>query len=147
MGITVNVQPGATVNNYDIHDNENVYVSIPDPATDTPDIHTDTPGATPPPFEEAIPECFRTGILMTAWDKLRKEGILRDDFQMTDPKAAVAYRLAEYFNEKLKDLNKRANTKQWQCFERFWGFNNLKTRGGDISKDTDNTIANIFSTL
>ena len=100
-----------------------------------------------PSWEAAIPEWLRTGKLGAAWSELRRNGVLREDYQLTEKKAAVAYRLVEGFHQAWEDLNGRKRNKPWRCFEDFWGFDNLKTRGGSISKELETTITKIFREL
>ncbi len=100
-----------------------------------------------PSWEEVIPEYLRTGKLWVAWSELRKKGILKDDFQLMENKAAVAHRLVECFHQAWIDLNGRKGNKPWRYFEKFWGFENLKTRGGSISNELETTITKIFREL
>ena len=98
-------------------------------------------------WEESIPEWLRTGKLGVAWSELRRDGVLREDYQLTEKKAAVAYRLVEGFHQAWEDLNGRKRNKPWRCFEDFWGFEHLKTRGGSISKELETVITKIFREL
>lgn len=97
-----------------------------------------------PSWEVAIPEWLRTGKLLIAWNELRKADILREDYQLREKKAAVAYRLVEGFHQAWVDLNGKRGNKPWKYFEDFWGFENLKTRGGSISKESETVITKIF---
>lgn len=100
-----------------------------------------------PSWEEAIPEWLRMGKLGEAWSELRNNGVLREDYQLAERKAAVAYRLVEGFHQAWEDLNGRKRNKPWRCFEEFWGFEHLKTRGGSISKELETVITKIFREL
>lgn len=115
---------------------------------ETSEIHTgDEEDKILPSWEEVIPEWLRTGKLLIAWNELRRDGVLREDYQLKEKKAAVAYRLVEGFHQAWEELTGRKGNKPWRYFEDFWGFENLKTRGGSISKESETAITKIFREL
>jgi len=95
-----------------------------------------------PSFEEAIPEYLRTGKLFVAWEKLKEEGFLDDNYHLAEetPKLA-AKRIVELFAEY------RNENKRWTIFENFWGIKNLRMMPGKVSDEKDIILSRIFREL
>lgn len=94
-------------------------------------------------FEKTIPEEFRTGLLLKAWNELVKAKILTEDYQLGPgvPITAAKF-IVEAFCQKRK-MSK--NT--WAPFEQFWGVTNLRTRNDKLNKEHKNIISRIFRNL
>lgn len=94
-----------------------------------------------PSFEEAIPEYLRTGKLLVAWNKLRKAGILNEDYRLADDVSnAAAHFMVTCFCEKKKN-------NEWKPFEQFWGLKDLRWSKCEFSKEQELKISTIFREL
>lgn len=94
-------------------------------------------------FEKTIPEEFRTGLLLKAWNKLVENQILTKDYQLAKGTSKLAAKyIVESFCHK-----KGMNMISWKPFEDFWGLRNLKAIKGTFNKELESKISKIFREL
>lgn len=107
-----------------------------------------------PTFEEAIVKRgFGTGLFMAAWNQLRNEGFLTEDYQLgekTSRKTAAVMIAA--FSNKYNEINGIKNGENlWKPFESFWDKehlkNDLKQASSENQSDEEKKIYKIFREL
>lgn len=133
------------INNYDIHDNTihggNFYLAE---QTKKGENEGDKGRKTEEgevqilSFEEAIPEELRIGQMFGVWVKLKKKGILDENYRLAPgiPHTAANYLVTCFCTE--------GNCK-WKPFEQFWGIDKLKDKKGEFRIDLKDKINSIFA--
>lgn len=151
MGFTINAEPGAVINNYDIHDNEVVNIgSIGGDAHATDEMHTEEEDVQLPVWEECIPAYLREGKLLLAWNWLRSEKILDAEYRLPQPinKSLAKFIAFTIFTKHCEIMHcKNAKDTEWRHFEKFWKIKGLRKEGDTIAKDVENKIITFFSSL
>lgn len=100
-------------------------------------------------FEEAIPEKLRTGIILPAWNRLRDENLLKEDYTLNTTFGGAKYiakKICEMHNRTLPDSQDKKN--KWRPFELLWGIekNTLKVKGNP-GKEIQAQIDKIFNNI
>lgn len=147
MGITVNAQAGAIINNYDIHDNAVVNVGIGGGEARVMEEIGEEEGEERQGFEEAVPERLRTGRLAAAWEGLRKAGIVDEERRLVEGSKAEAHYVAECFNMLLREIRGGRGKMEWKPFEILWGYRDLIHGEGNFSAMQRGRIDAVFSNL
>lgn len=97
-------------------------------------------------WEECIPDYLRSGKLLTIWNKLRTEGFLTEDYHLAPGvNKSVAKYIARQFNEKhFQIAHIKNHDMEWEPFERYWGFAELRKGGEIIAEKKQRKIIEIF---
>ena len=104
-----------------------------------PKEKNNTPDA-PPSWEECIPEYLRSGIMCEIWIKLKKSGLLTEDYQLAK---GVSKSAAKYIAESMCH-KKKSKRNEWKPFEKLWGLKDLLHAGTDFNKEQEEIISKIF---
>ena len=100
-----------------------------------------------PQWEHVIPQYLRTDKWSTAWQKLREQGFLDENYQLTEEIIAdedEAKRIARYIATSFIKMNGK---NEWTPFEKLWGMENLRTIKADPEKENKSKLEGIFSHL